>query len=56
MFTDIFGYLYRFSPVYGLWTVPITSGMAPSPRCAVGLAATPDGMVYLFGGASGDGE
>lgn len=46
----IFNDLHRFDPVQKVWTVPTTSGTVPSPRYDLGIAATPDGMIYIFGG------
>jgi hypothetical protein len=37
--------LFRFEPARAL-----TSGSGPSPRYHLGFAATPDGMLYVFGG------
>ncbi len=31
----------------------LTTGSRPSPRNATGFAATPDGMLYVFGGYNG---
>ena len=42
--------LYRFSPAAVTWTALSPSGSKPSPRSGLGMAATPDGMVYVFGG------
>jgi N-acetylneuraminic acid mutarotase len=47
--------LYRFSPAASTWTALSSSGSAPSSRYAMGFTATPDGMLYVFGGlASGN--
>jgi N-acetylneuraminic acid mutarotase len=48
--------LYRFSPGDNAWTALPPSGSAPSPRNAMGFAATPDGMLYIFGGLDGIGR
>ena len=42
--------MYRFSPAANTWTALSPSGSGPSPRYGVGFAATPDGMLYVFGG------
>ena len=42
--------VYRFSPAANTWTALSPSGSAPSPRYGMGFAATPDGMLYVFGG------
>jgi hypothetical protein len=47
--------LYRFSAAANNWTALSPSGSGPSPRYAMGFAATPDGMLYVFGGTSGSG-
>jgi hypothetical protein len=50
--------LYSFSPVDKVVTAlsPFGSPLAPSPRYAMGFAATPDGMLYVFGGNSRSGN
>jgi hypothetical protein len=45
--------VYRFSAAANTWTALSTSGSAPSPRAYMGFAATPDGMLYVFGGWDG---
>jgi hypothetical protein len=50
------GYLndvYRFSAADNAWTKLSSSGSGPSPRTSMGFAATPDGMLYVFGGWDG---
>jgi hypothetical protein len=48
--------VYRFSAVANAWTALSPSGSRPSPRRNMGFAATPDGMLYVFGGyESGNG-
>ena len=42
--------LYRLSPAANTWTALSPSGSGPSPRDHMGFAATPDGMLYVFGG------
>jgi N-acetylneuraminic acid mutarotase len=42
--------VYRFSPGDNAWTALSPSDSAPSQRNAMGFAATPDGMLYVFGG------
>jgi hypothetical protein len=42
--------LYRFDPAALKWTKLSPAGPAPAPRFAMGFAATPDGMLYVFGG------
>jgi hypothetical protein len=52
------GYLndvYRFSAAANTWTAVSTSGSSPSPRVGMGFEATPDGMLYVFGGTGGTG-
>ena len=49
--------LYRFSPATNTWTALSPSGSGPSSRFRMGFAATPDGMLYVFGGyGSGGGN
>ena len=53
------GYLndvYRFSAAANTWTALSPSGSGPSPRADMGFAATPDGMIYVFGGSSSYGH
>jgi hypothetical protein len=45
--------LYSFSPAANKWT-PIAALGAPAPRHMHGLAATPDGMLFVFGGFTMD--
>jgi hypothetical protein len=45
--------VYRLSPVANTWTALSPSGSGPSPRSSMGFAATPDGMLYVFGGFDG---
>ena len=45
--------LYRYDPKNVTWTALTALGSAPSPRESMGFTATPDGMLYLFGGQSG---
>jgi hypothetical protein len=45
--------VYRFSPAANTWTALSPSGPGPSPRSGMGFAATPDGMLYVFGGRDG---
>jgi hypothetical protein len=42
--------LHRFSALANNWTTLFPSGSGPSPRIGVGFAATPNGMLYVFGG------
>ena len=42
--------LYSFSPATVSWTALAPSGVAPLARSAMGFAATPDGLIYLWGG------
>jgi hypothetical protein len=46
---------YRFSAATNSWTALSPSSSAPSARLWLGLASTPDGMLYLFGGVSSSG-
>ena len=48
--------MYRFSAVANTWTALSPSGSGPSPRQDMGFAATPDGMLYAFGGHNGGTE
>jgi hypothetical protein len=49
--------VYRFSPAANTWTALSPSGSGPSPRGSMGFAATPNGMLYVFGGyGSGNGR
>jgi hypothetical protein len=45
--------LYRYSAADNAWTALSPSGSVPSLRADMGFAATPDGMLYVFGGWSG---
>jgi hypothetical protein len=47
--------LYRFSPAANAWTALIPSGSGPSLRYRMGFVATPDGMLYVFGGEGNSG-
>jgi N-acetylneuraminic acid mutarotase len=49
-----FNDLYRFSPTSNTWTALIAAS-PPTARFSMGFAATPDGMLYVFGG-KGSGE
>ena len=40
--------LYRFSPTNNVWTA-LSAAFPPSARGFMGFAATPDGMLYVFG-------
>ena len=42
--------MYRFSASANTWTALYPSGSGPSRRRFMGFAATPDGMLYVFGG------
>jgi hypothetical protein len=42
--------VYRFSPAANAWTALFPSGSGPFGRYGMGFAATPDGMLYVFGG------
>jgi hypothetical protein len=42
--------VYFFSAPANNWTALSPSGSSPSPRYGMGFAATPDGMLYVFGG------
>ena len=53
--TGSFNDLYSFSPTSNTWAAHNASS-APSPRFAMGFAATPDGMLYVFGGSGTSGE
>ena len=45
--------MYRFSPAANSWTALSPSGSDPFRRYGMGFAATPDGMLYVFGGSDG---
>jgi hypothetical protein len=47
--------VYRFSPAANTWTTLSPSGSGPSRREGMGFAATPDGMLYVFGGNTNTG-
>jgi hypothetical protein len=47
--------VYRFSAAANTWTALSPSGSGPSRRYAMGFAATPDGMLYVFGGEDSNG-
>ena len=47
--------MYRFSPAAHTWTALSPSGSGPSRRYAMGFEATPDGMLYVFGGHDNSG-
>jgi N-acetylneuraminic acid mutarotase len=53
----LFNDLYRFSPTSNAWTA-LSVASPPSARYDMGFVATPDGMLYVFGGwdNSGHGE
>jgi hypothetical protein len=51
-----FNDLYRLSVAANTWTALSPSGSGPSPRFAMGFAATPDGMLYVFGGEDSRGR
>jgi hypothetical protein len=51
-----FNDVYRFSPAANAWTALSPSGSGPSRRNSMGFAATPDGMLYVFGGYDGGTE
>jgi hypothetical protein len=48
--------LHRFAAGDNAWTALSPSGSAPSSRSAMGFVATPDGMLYVFGGLDGSGS
>lgn len=52
---DYFNDLWRFNITNGTWTALSPSGPTPDPRCWMGFTATPDGMLYLFGGNGNGG-
>jgi hypothetical protein len=54
--TDRRNDLYCFSPAANTWTALSPSGSAPAPRSHLGFAATPDGMLYVFGGNGVSGQ
>jgi hypothetical protein len=55
LFLSVFlGDFFSFNPINRTWTSRIVSLV--SQRAGMGLAATPDGLIYLFGGGNGIGE
>jgi hypothetical protein len=44
--------LYLFRPDNCIWTSISSFGITPFPRSAMGFAAAPNGMLYVFGGYS----
>ena len=40
------------SPAVPAWILLSTSGPVPSARARMGFCATPDGLIYVFGGNS----
>jgi hypothetical protein len=48
--------LYCYIPAAVQWVAILPSGSAPSPRSGLVMVATPDGMVYIFGGYGGPCE
>ncbi len=42
--------IFRFDPATATWTELRPFGPAPVERRRMGFAATPDGMLYVFGG------
>jgi hypothetical protein len=48
--TDYRNDVYRLSSAANTWTALLPSGSGPSPRDSMCFAATPDGMLYVFGG------
>ena len=53
--TVVYNDLYSFSPNTSVWSALSPSGPLPAPRFGMGFAATPSGMLYMFGGANGSG-
>jgi hypothetical protein len=51
-----FSDLYSYIPAARTWKALSPIGPPPSPRGGMGIAATPNGMVYIFGGYSDVGE
>ena len=47
---------YRWNLTGSEWTVLTPSGPTPPGRFFTGCAATPDGLVYIFGGDAGQSE
>jgi hypothetical protein len=48
--------LYRFSTGGNTWTALSTDGSRPSLRYYMGFTATPNGMLYVFGGFRSSGK
>jgi hypothetical protein len=52
----LFNDVYRFSAAANTWTALPPSGSGAPSRCGIGFAATPDGMLYVFGGSDSLGK
>ncbi len=52
---DSFNDLYRYSPATATWTALSQHGSLPT-RITLGFAATPNGMLYLYGGCISGNE
>jgi N-acetylneuraminic acid mutarotase len=48
--------LYRFSAENNTWTALSPTGSGPTPRYGMGFTATPNGMLYVFGGLYSSGN
>jgi N-acetylneuraminic acid mutarotase len=47
---DYYNDFYSYDPKSNTWTAINAAGSVPSPRHMHSLAATPDGLLYLFSG------
>jgi hypothetical protein len=47
--------IYSFNQQSTSWEVISPSGSAPSSRYGMGFTATPDGILYVFGGNGNSG-
>jgi hypothetical protein len=47
---DYYNDFYSYNPKNNAWTAINASGSVPAPRHMHSLAATPDGLLYLFSG------
>jgi hypothetical protein len=56
IYAGFFEEVYRFSASESTWTALSPTGSGPSPRADMNIVATPDGMLYVFGGWAGGNE
>ena len=48
----VYNDLHYYPITSNVWTIPAPSGIQPSARNQFGMAATPDGRLWVFGGYS----